>query len=149
MKAAVPRVFILCLLLAPLPACDGDGPSAPAGIAVVPSVPVVAFEGSGVDCALFAVTVRDLGSRGGSLQFLDTTALRTADSAALATNRRPNVDFPFPSTALPPGGDLEVEAGVCWEPQPADTLLEVRVEVEVDPGNRRASAQVPMSGPRD
>jgi hypothetical protein len=147
-RARVVGSSVLWLVFSLL-ACDGDGPSEPAGIAVLPAVPVVAFEGSGVDCAVFPVRIRDLGRQGGSLDSLTTRAIRSADGTVLATNRRPNVDFAFPSTALPPGGELEVEAGACWPPQPARTLLEVRIEAEVDPGNRRASTQVPMTGPRD
>ncbi len=151
MPCPSPRALGLFLLLAlPFAACGGDdSPTQPPALVLSVSGPIVAFEGSGVDCAAFPVRVGSPSSEGGTLDALEVTALRTGDSTELATNRRPNEDHTFPDTTIPPGGLLEVEGAVCWPPQPAGTGLAVRVTAEPSPRNQRPSVQVPVTGPRD
>ena len=140
---------LLALLFLPLIACDGDSPSEPDGIALSATAPVEAFEGSSVDCAEFPVTVRDLGDRGGEVDYVELSVIRPTDGTVLGTNRRPNLDFRLPDQELPSGGTVVVEAGLCWEPEPAGTPLDAHVEVQVSiPTIRRATLDLPVAGPR-
>jgi hypothetical protein len=145
-------LLALSLLVLPLLACGGDdSPSAPEGFVLSAPSPVEAVEGSSVDCATFPVTITDVGGEGGDLDYLELTVLRTSDSKALGTNRRPNVDYTFAETYIFPRGTLVAEAGLCWDPVPAGTGLEARVTAGLRLGSqdRPETLRLPVIGPRD
>lgn len=145
------RSLPLPVLLAALTlvSCGGDSPSEPEGFRISAASPVEAFEGSSVDCATVPVTITDVGGEGGSLDYLELTVVRTSDSKALGTNRRPNSDYTFAETSIFPGGTMVADAGLCWPPEPAGTGLEARVTAGFRPGVRPQTLRLPVIGPRD
>lgn len=149
-RRARPLLYVLMLLAA---GCSDDGgptPSPPPLTIAVPN-PV---EGRLVTCAEcqaptvtvileFPVTIGDPAGAGGTLEQLETIVVNATRGEEIARNVRPNTSFAFPSTSVPAGGTLTVEAGVGFAIPPPRDDVRVTVRARLTDG-RSASASVPL-----
>lgn len=82
----------------------------------------------------FTVTVGDPAGPGGSVETVTTVVRNTSRGLDVGRNVRPNRDFAYPSTMLPPRGSLTLEAGIVIDPPPPRDALEISVSVRLTDG---------------
>lgn len=148
------RIFRLLLLTVALavPGCGGSTPTEPEAPSLALLLPqsvqarIVACDTCPdpiIVTAEFTVAVQSLDSRGGTVASVETTVVNQSRSVMMVRNVRPNSDFGYPDTSLPPGGRLELAAGAAFSlPPPRDEIV-VRVLVRMSDG-REASATAPV-----
>ena len=138
-------------LLCGLAACSDEvAPSPPPITLTLPSP----AEGRLVACATcqepsttlvieLPVTVRDQSGPGGTVERLTTILTNRSRDVEVGRNIRPNASYAFPSSALPPGGQLVLQAGLTTAPPPPRDELILTVHVRLTDG-REAQASGPL-----
>jgi hypothetical protein len=146
----------LCLglaltLLCGLAACsDEAGPSPPPITLTLPSP----AEGRLVACTAcqepsttlvieLPVAVRDAMGPGGTVERLTTILTNRSRDIEIGRNIRPNSSHAFPSTTLPSGGQLVLQAGLTTSPPPPRDELILTVQVRLTDG-REVQASAPL-----
>ena len=151
MKARV-GVVLAAALLCGLAACSNESAPSPPPIAVTLPSPA---EARLVACATcqepsttlvieLPVTVRDPTGPGGTVERLTTILTNRSRDIEVGRNTRPNANYAFPSTTLPAGGQLVLQAGLTTAPPPPprDELI-LTVHVRLTDG-REAQASGPL-----
>ena len=82
----------------------------------------------------FPVTIADPSGPGGTLESVTLVVRNVSRAAEAGRNVRPNADFAYPVTAIPPRGSLSVEAGIAFPLTPPRDQLEVSVSVALTDG---------------
>lgn len=64
------------------------------------------------------VTITNVGNRDLRVESVEARVVNQTRQTVIASNTRPNVDFPYPHTDVPANGSLTLEAGVVYHPLP-------------------------------
>jgi hypothetical protein len=150
MKARA-RVALAMALLCGLAACSDEVAPSPPPIAVTLPSPA---EGRLVACATcqepsvtlvveLPVTVRDASGPGGAVERLTTILTNRSRDVEVGRNVRPNASYAFPSSTLPAGGQLVLQAGLTTAPPPPRDELILTVHVRLTDG-REAQVSAPL-----
>lgn len=151
-RAAVRRLALAVLLTAPA-GCGSGEPSPPALRLTLPT----RAEGRLVTCATceaptttvvveFTVGVGDPDGPGGTIERLETIVTNRSRASEIGRNVRPNADYAFPDSRVPPGGQVAVQAGIVIAlPPPRDEIV-VTVLARLTDG-REASGTTPLAVP--
>ena len=125
MTKANVRLLAAALTLA-LPACGG-GPTLPASQGVRLILPAQA-EGRLVTCAACtpavwgvletSITLENNGAHDRRIARVESRVLNRTRNTVIATNTRPNKDFPYLDLLLPRGGRASLDVGVVYAPLP-------------------------------
>ena len=145
------RAALVTTFLIGLAACSNDvAPSPPPITLTLPSP----AEGRLLSCAICAdpsitlvielpVTVRDAMGPGGNVERLTTILTNRSRDLEIGRNIRPNSSYAFPSTTLPAGGQLALQAGLTTAPPPPRDELLLTVQVRLTDG-REAQVSAPL-----
>ena len=82
----------------------------------------------------FPVTIADPAGPGGTLASVTLVVRNVSRAMEAGRNVRPNADFAYPVTTIPPRGSLSVEAGISFPLSPPRDELEVAVSVALTDG---------------
>lgn len=145
------RAALAMALLCGSTACSDEVAPSPPPISVTLPSPA---EGRLLSCAICAdpsitlvielpVTVRDAMGPGGTVERLTTILTNRSRDVEIGRNIRPNASYAFPSTSLPPGGQLVLQAGLTTAPPPPRDELRLTVHVRLTDG-REARVSVPL-----
>jgi hypothetical protein len=150
MKARA-RVALAAALLCGLTGCSDEVAPSPPPISLTLPSPA---EGRLVACMTcpepsttlvieLPVTVRDQSGPGGTVERLTTILTNRSRDIEIGRNVRPNSSYAFPSSALPAGGQLVLQAGLTTAPPPPRDELILTVHVRLTDG-REAQASAPL-----
>ena len=88
-------------------------------------------------------TVRDQSGPGGTVERLTTILTNRSRDVEIGRNVRPNAGYAFPSTTLPAGGQLVLQAGLTTAPPPPRDEVILTVHVRLTDG-RESQASAPL-----
>ena len=136
------RSAVTAALLCALASCSDEVAPSPPPITVTLPSPA---EGRLVACTTcqepstslvidLPATVRDQSGPGGTVERLTTTLTNRSRDVEVGRNVRPNASYAFPSSTVPAGGQLVVQAGLTTAPPPPRDELILTVHVRLTDG---------------